>query len=159
MHPHLGKIRYDDFSEVVLEDLPGLIEGAHMNKGLGHRFLKHIENAKLLIYVLDGSNDPVWSRNAINDFEILNNELKQYSEILLKKPFIIALNKSDQNPEHYEGNKRQLIKKIEKEKLPTSIIEVSGKDGTNMHLLVLEIKRQIDLLKNERLSNTLKPKH
>jgi GTP-binding protein len=88
--PHLGIVQTDHHRSFVLADLPGLIEGAHLGKGLGHRFLKHIERTRLLIYLLDAS-----SENPAEDFKKLKNELKQFEPKLLKKPFLVALNKID----------------------------------------------------------------
>jgi len=88
--PHLGLVKTDHHRSFVLADLPGLIEGAHLGKGLGHRFLKHIERTRLLIYLLDVS-----SENPEEDLKKLRNELKLFEPKLLKKPFLVALNKID----------------------------------------------------------------
>ncbi|MCI0329561.1 MAG: GTPase ObgE [candidate division Zixibacteria bacterium] len=88
--PHLGIVRTDHHRSFVLADLPGLIEGAHLGKGLGHRFLKHIERTRLLIYLLDAS-----SAAPEEDLKKLKNELKQFEPKLVKKPFLVALNKID----------------------------------------------------------------
>ena len=88
--PHLGLVKTDHHRSFVLADLPGLIDGAHLGKGLGHRFLKHIERTRLLIYLLDAS-----SENPQEDLKKLKNELKLFEPKLLKKPFLVALNKID----------------------------------------------------------------
>jgi GTP-binding protein len=88
--PHLGIVQTDHHRSFVLADLPGLIEGAHLGKGLGHRFLKHIERTRLLIYLLDAS-----AENPAEDFKKLKNELKMFEPRLIKKPFLVALNKID----------------------------------------------------------------
>ncbi len=86
--PQLGLVKVDD-SSFVMADLPGLIEGASMGKGLGHDFLKHIERCRLILHVLDMGNSP------IEDYEIINNELKSYPGNLDQRPQIVLANKMD----------------------------------------------------------------
>lgn len=88
----MGKLRYKDDQTLDLADLPGLIEGAHMNKGLGHKFLKHVERTKILLFLLDGSIDPSFDakRNPLKDFLTLKNELAQYDSDIMKKPFLVV---------------------------------------------------------------------
>lgn len=93
IEPNLGVVATDDGRSFVLADIPGLIEGAHQGVGLGHEFLKHVERTKLLIHVVDVAGTE--GRNPIDDFEIINNELKQYSESLILRPQIVAANKID----------------------------------------------------------------
>lgn len=90
--PHLGVVRYED-KTFVMADIPGLIEGAHAGVGLGHQFLRHIERARLLLYLLDVS--PYAEPDPLTAFEILQRELQLYSPALLQKPALIALNKID----------------------------------------------------------------
>ena len=89
LKPQLGMVKVGD-SSFVMADLPGLIEGASQGKGLGHEFLKHIERCRLIIHVLDmGHEDP------INDFEVINEELKKYPGNLGDRPQIVVANKMD----------------------------------------------------------------
>lgn len=89
LHPILGVIRkFDD--EIVLADIPGLIEGAHEGKGLGDQFLAHIERCKVLLHILDSSDE-----NIINNYLTIREELKKYGKNLINKKEIIALSKSD----------------------------------------------------------------
>lgn len=90
MHPHIGKLRYKEDQSLQIADLPGLIEGASINKGLGHKFLKHIERTKILIYLLDGSLDPNEKRNPLNDYLTLKNELGLYDKEMILKPNLIV---------------------------------------------------------------------
>lgn len=90
--PNLGVVDLGEDS-FVLADIPGIIEGAHQGVGLGHEFLRHIERTKLLIHVVDISGSE--GRDPLEDFEIINKELKEYSEPLFKRPQIVAANKID----------------------------------------------------------------
>lgn len=148
LHPHLGVIKFDDYKDILLEDLPGIIKDAHKNKGLGHKFLKHLERTKLIIYVLDGSNDSNWERNPLSDFKTLQDELREYKKELLEKPFLIVLNKNDINSEIYKLNKSLIQKYITSSNLNTKIIEVSGRNGNNMQELVYAIRNRIEELTN-----------
>jgi len=89
----MGKLRYKDDKTLSLADLPGLIEGAHLNKGLGHKFLKHIERTKVLLFLLDGSLNSEFNkkRDPYKDYLTLKNELELYDINLSKKPTIIVL--------------------------------------------------------------------
>jgi GTP-binding protein len=90
--PNLGVVDLKDNS-FVLADIPGIIEGAHEGVGLGHEFLKHIERTKLLIHVVDISGSE--GRDPLEDFEIINDELKKYNKELSERPQIVAANKID----------------------------------------------------------------
>ena len=88
--PQLGMVEYRDSKSFCIADLPGIIEGAAEGKGLGHRFLRHIERNSCLLFLI-----PADSINHKKEFEILYNELKEYNPELLQKDFIIAISKSD----------------------------------------------------------------
>lgn len=88
--PNLGIVPYKDFYSFVVADIPGLIEGAHTGKGLGHQFLRHVERTRVLAYILDVSEE-----NPLEQLAILKNELKSYSQVLIQKPNLLILNKID----------------------------------------------------------------
>ena len=88
--PQLGMVEYRDGKSFCIADLPGIIEGAAEGKGLGHRFLRHIERNSCLLFLI-----PADSKDHKQEFEILYNELKEYNPELLQKDFIIAISKSD----------------------------------------------------------------
>jgi len=90
LKPQLGIVEYRDGKSFCMADLPGIIEGAAEGKGLGHRFLRHIERNSCLLFVI-----PADSENHKREFEILLNELKEYNPDLLQKDFLIAISKSD----------------------------------------------------------------
>jgi GTP-binding protein len=89
----LGVVSLDEGRSFVLADIPGLIEGAHEGKGLGHDFLRHIERTRIIIHVLDASG--MEGRDPIEDYHKINDELRLYNEKLAGRPQIIAANKMD----------------------------------------------------------------
>ncbi len=88
--PNLGIVSYRDDKSFVMADIPGIIEGAHEGKGLGIRFLKHIERNAILLFII-----PADSKNIMEEYEILIRELKMYSNELLDKKRVLAISKSD----------------------------------------------------------------
>jgi GTP-binding protein len=88
--PNLGMVKLDDHRSFVLADIPGLIEGAHKGKGLGHEFLKHIQRTKLLLYLLDASSDDIQG-----DYRALLEEIELFDPLLARRPKVVALNKVD----------------------------------------------------------------
>lgn len=91
--PNLGVVNIDRERSFIVADIPGLIEGANEGNGLGHDFLKHVERCRVLVHLVDISG--IEGRNPIEDFKMINEELKLYNEKLSEKPMIVALNKSD----------------------------------------------------------------
>jgi GTP-binding protein len=90
LEPNLGVANLDEDTTLILADIPGLIEGAHMGIGLGHDFLRHIQRTRVLIHLLDGM-----AENPILDFAQINTELALFDSSLAQKPQMIALNKMD----------------------------------------------------------------
>ena len=88
--PQLGMVEYRDGKSFCIADLPGIIEGAAEGKGLGHRFLRHIERNSILLFLI-----PADSKDHKKEFEILRSELERYNPEMLQKDFIIAISKSD----------------------------------------------------------------
>ena len=93
IYPNLGVVKTDYGDSFVLADIPGVIEGASEGVGLGIQFLRHIERTRLLLHVIDCSGSE--GRNPVDDFHIINEELKKYSEKLSKRKQIIVANKLD----------------------------------------------------------------
>ncbi len=89
LHPHLGVAWVDNY-EVVIADIPGLIEGAHEGVGLGDRFLKHVERCAAFLHLIDATQEDV-----IGTYKSIRNELELYNEKLKNKPEVVALNKCD----------------------------------------------------------------
>ena len=119
--PQLGMVAYRDNQSFCVADLPGIIEGAAEGRGLGHRFLRHIERNPVLLFVL-----PADSNDHMKEFQILVNELEQYNPELLHKQFVIAVSKSDLLDD-------ELKAAISKE-LPQNIPHVFISSATNMGL-------------------------
>lgn len=141
LHPNLGYVVYPGAHRVVFADIPGIIEGAHENRGLGFEFLRHIERTKALLYVLDVAGSD--GRSAIEDFEVLQQELTSYDQELLKRPFCIALNKQDL-PGAEEGVKEFYNKYPQFEKQIFTISAFTG-EGTD------ELKRAVGELVSANL--------
>jgi GTP-binding protein len=93
LHPQIGIVEYPDFHRLTVCDVPGLVEGAHRNVGLGHEFLRHIERCKVLVLLLDMAGSD--GRDPAEDYAILLRELKLYDPALLKKPRLVVANKMD----------------------------------------------------------------
>lgn len=110
LHPVVGIMEYEDFGKITVADIPGLVDGAHRNVGLGHEFLRHIERTRMLVYVLDmGGTD---GRNPVDDLHALQKELELYSEGLSKRAKLIIANKMDM--EESEKNLEELLKDLKK---------------------------------------------
>lgn len=106
--PQLGMVEYRDHKSFCIADLPGIIEGAAEGKGLGHRFLRHIERNPVLLFLI-----PADSNDHKKEFEVLVNELEEYNPELLDKKFIIAISKSDMlDNELKEAIEKELPKNV-----------------------------------------------
>jgi GTP-binding protein len=103
LKPQLGMV-YIDEQELLLADIPGLIEGAHLGVGLGVRFLKHIERCGAILHLIDGTTEDV-----VKNYQIIRSELNEYSEKLAEKTEIIALNKCDAISSEEIIEKKQLL--------------------------------------------------
>ncbi|EDW63351.1 GTP-binding protein 10 homolog [Drosophila virilis] len=99
IRPQIGTVEYSDLRSISIADLPGLIEGAHANFGMGHKFLKHIERTRLLLFMVDifgfqlSPRHP--HRDCLSNIYALNKELELYDPTLLEKPCVLLLNKMD----------------------------------------------------------------
>ncbi len=118
--PQLGMVEYRDHKSFCIADLPGIIEGAAEGKGLGHRFLRHIERNPVLLFLIPADSD-----NHKKEFEVLLNELKEYNSELLDKKFIIAISKSDMLDEEL----KEAIKKELPENIPRLFISAIANQG------------------------------
>lgn len=94
LRPNLGIVEFDDFKRILIADIPGIIENAHENKGLGFSFLRHIERTSSLIFLIELA--PYQDRDPFAEFLMLRRELEAYHPSMLEKPFLVVLNKIDQ---------------------------------------------------------------
>jgi GTP-binding protein len=132
--PNLGIVSFGDYQSFVVADMPGLIEGAHEGKGLGIRFLQHIERTRVLVFLIESvSEDPR------NDYETLLSELRSYSKPLAKKPHIIAFTKIDLADKKRMDN----LKKIRFGKT-TPIFMISAITGTGLQELLNAMWKKLE---------------
>jgi GTP-binding protein len=131
INPNLGVSYYDD-KEITLADIPGLIEGAHEGTGLGDKFLRHIERCKILLHLIDLSED-----NLVGCYLKVRNELSKYDKILTKKKEIIVFNKSDLVEKKKNDEKLKIFKKKIKKKYEI-ISVVTDKNLINLRKLLLK---------------------
>lgn len=127
LHPALGVVRFKDTDTLTVADIPGLIDGAHENRGLGHDFLRHIERTKVLLYVVDVS--PHNERSPVEDLRALQYELAMYDEELLQRPAAVLANKVD-----VDGSDVGLATLREATHLP--VISCSAKEGRDVGIAV-----------------------
>jgi GTP-binding protein len=93
LHPQIGIVEYEDWRRLTVCDVPGLIEGAHQNVGLGHAFLRHIQRCKIIVLLLDMAGTD--ARNPWDDYKQLLTELELYDPAMLQKPIYVVANKMD----------------------------------------------------------------
>jgi GTP-binding protein len=91
--PNLGVMEFDNQKRLTIADIPGLIEGASEGKGLGHRFLKHVERTRFLLHLIDGAASP--KKEILKDFYLLQDELNRYNPNITKKEQMVLINKTD----------------------------------------------------------------
>src|ERR1700734_2605868 len=118
LHPQIGILEYADWKRLTVCDVPGLIEGAHMNVGLGHEFLRHIQRCKILVLLLDMAGTD--GRAPWDDYKQLLRELELYDPALLEKPRLVVANKIDEAIA--EKNLKEFKKKIKK----TAVMPISA---------------------------------
>ena len=130
LRPNLGIVEFDDFSRLLIADIPGLIEKASEDRGLGVSFLKHIERTRALVFLIELA--PHQDRDPFEEFLMLRRELGAYDPALLEKPYFIALNKIDQegSEEIAAGFKRRFGEDSE-----GILFEISAKEGTGVATL------------------------
>ncbi len=148
LHPQIGVIEFNDEvagnRRLLLADIPGLIEGASENRGLGHRFLRHVERCALLLIIVDmAGND---GRDPAEDYRQLLAELKLYDPILLKKPRLLAANKMDLPAA--AANLKRFKRRFKVDSVEISCLEGSGLERLKKELL----KRVTAFRRKEKLS-------
>ena len=122
LRPNLGLVQFDDFSRILIADIPGIIQDAHEDRGLGLSFLRHIERTSTLVFLIELA--PGQDRDPYEDFQILRQEIEAYNPEMLQKPFLVALNKIDQ-----EGS-RELADQFHAQYpfSPSTLFEISAQE-------------------------------
>ena len=134
LYPNLGVNRIDD-KEFVVADIPGLIEDAHIGKGLGHKFLGHIERCKILLHLIDITNE-----NIMESFQVIENELKAYNEKVYNKDQIVVFTKCDAFNEKKLNNIKKNINGINVE----NAFFISSVTGLNIDSLCRKVNEMIN---------------
>ena len=134
LHPNLGVVGVDD-TEFVMADIPGLIKGAHEGKGIGDRFLGHVERCSILLHLLDCTNE-----NIAEDYRTIIRELEAYGGMLAKKPRITVLNKIDAIDE----NRRQILRIKLRKATADPVMMMSGVSKEGVLEVLREARRRID---------------
>lgn len=137
INPVLGVVEGDGYETFVMADIPGIIEGAHLGQGLGTRFLRHLERTRVLIHMVDLSPDS--GRDPVQDLEIIEAEIREYSEELATRTCLLAFNKMDLAP---PDELMQRLRLRAKEKgLPW--MEISTATGAGLQDLVRAVFRKL----------------
>ena len=131
LKPSVGVVEYPEYKRLTLADIPGIIEGAHENVGLGYEFLRHILRCRLLLFVLDMAGSE--GRHPVDDLSTLRSEVSLYDEQLAKRPWIVVANKMDlPESEEYLAQCKQRFPKVK-------FIPISAGDGTGLEALKKEM--------------------
>lgn len=146
LQPMLGVVDLEGTDGFVIADIPGLIEGAADGIGLGHKFLRHIERTKVFIHMVDAASTE--GRDPLNDINIINQELKKYSEELAARPQVIAANKTDV---FYGTEEDTVISLLREEFEPKGIpvFPISAVSGKGVKELLYHVKKMLDDIHEE----------
>ena len=136
LHPQIGILEYPDWKRLTVCDVPGLIEGAHNNVGLGHKFLRHIKRCTILVILLDMAGTD--NRKPWDDYKQLLSELELYDPTLLDKPRLVVANKMDEAVA--EENLKQFKKKIKK----VSLLPISAAFDQGMKKFRETIRKEVE---------------
>ncbi len=136
--PNLGLVRYGDFSSFVVADIPGLVEGAHEGKGLGTRFLKHVERCSLFLHMIDLSPDT--GREPAEDYEVVTRELDAFNPELAARTQVVVLNKIDITEAGEKAG--ELLKFFEDKGI--KVFKISAVTGEGVDELVNYMGREVE---------------
>lgn len=137
LHPMVGVVEFPDWGRITVADIPGLIEGAHRDVGLGHDFLRHIVRCKVLLFVIDIAGSE--ARHPVDDLSTLREELKLYDPTLADRPWLVAANKIDL-PEAAEllAQFRQRFERL-------TILPISASEGRGIEELKAELRERVEV--------------
>jgi GTP-binding protein len=136
LHPIIGVVDLGEYQRATVADIPGLVEGAHRNLGLGHDFLRHITRCRLLVFVLDMAGSE--GRSAIADLESLRREIDLYDPRLSQRRWFVAANKMDLSPA------KENLRDFQKRFPQLTIIPISAKEGRGIGELERLLKEWMD---------------
>lgn len=139
--PVLGVVKLYEDAVFVVAEIPGLIEGAHEGRGLGDKFLRHIERTKILIHLVDIAASE--GRPPLSDYKTINKELESYSKELSKKPQIVALNKVDIPPA------KENVKRFKKDAPRIRVFPISALTGEGTKDLLIEVNKRLRKFKKD----------
>ncbi|KAJ3414949.1 hypothetical protein HDV05_005780 [Chytridiales sp. JEL 0842] len=137
LNPYVGTIDYPDFWTMTVADIPGLVEGAHLNVGLGHSFLRHVERSRVLVYVID-----LAARDPCKDLKVLRNELEAYKPGLSAKPSIVIANKADLG----DAARKNIKALMEEAGEGVPVVPVSAKEKRNITTATGMLRKVVELL-------------
>ncbi|CAO3621370.1 unnamed protein product [Mucor hiemalis] len=140
LHPFVGTVDYADQYQLTVADIPGLIQGAHRNVGLGHAFLRHVERAKILVYVIDVSGP-----SPFEDLKILQSELEAYRPGLTKRQSLIVANKADKVGSAKEN--LALLQTQVNKSIP--IVPVSARYEKNVLKLTSVLRKEVENIRQQ----------
>ncbi len=146
LQPMLGVVDLEGADGFVIADIPGLIEGASDGVGLGHEFLRHIERTKVFIHMVDAASTE--GRDPLNDIQVINEELRNYSSELASRPQVIAANKTDV---FYGTEEETVITLLREEFEPRGIpvFPISAVSGKGVKELLYHLRQMLDELPDE----------
>lgn len=136
LHPQIGIVEYADMQRLTVCDVPGLIDGAHLNVGLGHAFLRHIERCKVLVLLLDMAGTD--GREPWDDYRQLLHELELYDPTLVEKPRLVVANKID------EAAAETNLKKFKRRVTKTPVLCISAAFDEGVEKFKLEIRKAVE---------------
>ncbi len=136
LHPNLGVVTYDRFSSFVVADIPGLIEGAADGKGLGIRFLRHIERTRMLLHLLDGAEP---NGSLLRELETIRAEIRRFNDKMLDRAYVVVVNKMDAL--NREADLDELDAWCTSHDVP--LFRISAVDGTGLKELVEHTGRMV----------------
>jgi len=144
LNPHLGVVQVDKGKEMLIADIPGLIDGASEGKGLGDEFLRHIERTHVLLHMIDGYSDDV-----ARDYKTIQNELKNYKIDLSKKPQVVTLTKIEGLDAEITADQLKQLSKVSKK---TPITAISALSSEGLQKLLYQLHGLVEI---ERAKQTL----
>lgn len=134
LEPMLGVVRVSDYQSFVMADIPGIIEGAHMGKGLGHQFLRHIQRTSMLLFLID-----IVTEDPVTAYRTLRAELYLYDSFMDKKPHVIVISKTDTLPDEEREARLAEISAMFKKQCKEEIFAISAVGQSNLEELKFKL--------------------